>query len=701
MASTVEILVTARDRASGELRSIGRSWERFSGTIWATTELLEKAGRAVGRVYETLEDAARIDATANTFEHLAASIDTTAEALNNELSAATDGMVGNLELMQASNQFVAMGLAGTTEEAGKLAEIGTQLGLAFRGDAAAGMEEFALLLANQSIPRLDTFGISAGRVRTRIAELQAETPGLTRETAFLQATMEEAEKTMAKVGDQSQTAAGKLAGVSAHMNDLWTAAKQATAEGLEPLLEGMLALQSIAGEGGVSLFSGWSEGLNNFFSDIARKMTAVELYRKDLIDFDTLWKGLTLDQFSTGLDESDRLEIEMFDQLIDSIIDAERFAQQAEQAFTDQASALREARYWAGTTAEASEELADAQGNTADAAYEMNEAHWDAWRAMHGLDHLAENVTAAFEDLAGAEGEVADQHERTRQAAREAARATAEAAAAAREAAAASGDLFSQQVQFDPEADPLALALYEQADAAGASMETLALLGVGLGLFSEDAAIAAIKTAAVNAKVRELGQAVADGDISIGDAIERLGDFQETLDGLNPENAKAAIGEVESALARVVGDHEIALHIRQYGQISAGDLGLPGGATLMEVGPGESDGSRYRAPESTGSPLPPPPTAEELAENEGMYRAAGGPVVGGRGYIVGEKEPEFFFPSVNGAILNGNQMSRAMGGQAATVNVTIGTIVVPSPMAGSVERIAAALGDQIGRSIRG
>lgn len=135
------------------------------------------------------------------FRNLSLSAGESADVIINKMRMATNGMVADSELMLSTNRFLAMGLADTGSEAAKLAEIAVTLGTAFGRDASASMEEFALLLANQSIPRLDTFGISAAKVRQRIEELQAATPELTRETAFMQAVMEEAAVSMSKLGD--------------------------------------------------------------------------------------------------------------------------------------------------------------------------------------------------------------------------------------------------------------------------------------------------------------------------------------------------------------------------------------------------------------------------------------------------------------------------------------------------------------------
>ena len=204
-------------------------------------ELVEKGFELVvgvsRQLYDTIGEGAKIDAAANTFEHLAESINTTSDSLMGTLHAATSGMVSDADSMVAANRFVAMGLANTQEEAGELASIATQLGVAFRGDAVSGMEELALMLANQSIPRLDSFGVSAGAVRTRITELMEANQGMTREAAFMQAFMEQAQVTIGKIGPQSETAAAGLARIESAVQNMGDEVKSTVADEFAPLMD--------------------------------------------------------------------------------------------------------------------------------------------------------------------------------------------------------------------------------------------------------------------------------------------------------------------------------------------------------------------------------------------------------------------------------------------------------------------------------
>jgi phage-related minor tail protein len=51
-------------------------------------------------------------------------------------------------------------------------------------------------------------------------------------------------------------------------------------------------------------------------------------------------------------------------------------------------------------------------------------------------------------------------------------------------------------------------------------------------------------------------------------------------------------------------------------------------------------------------------------------RASGGPVSGGRPYVVGERGPELFVPNIGGRIMNASQTAGAGGGQGVNLYQT-------------------------------
>ena len=125
------------------------------------------------------------------------------------LSQATGGLVSNTQALASANQYMAMGLAKSSEEAGQLIGVASRLALLMGRDVNGAVTEFAQLLANQSTRRLDQFGISAAQVEKRMEALKRDNKDLSTEAAFTQAVLEQANETLARSGDVTDTQASK------------------------------------------------------------------------------------------------------------------------------------------------------------------------------------------------------------------------------------------------------------------------------------------------------------------------------------------------------------------------------------------------------------------------------------------------------------------------------------------------------------
>jgi hypothetical protein len=138
-------------------------------------------GAVGGAITKLAMDAAQIEPIRRDFERLSESIGESTNAMIEGMRKASSGMVADSDLMLSANRLISMGLAESAEEASNLTHMAVRLGEAMGKGPTQAMEEFALMMANQSIPRLDTFGISAGKVRERMAELMgaAEKGGMT------------------------------------------------------------------------------------------------------------------------------------------------------------------------------------------------------------------------------------------------------------------------------------------------------------------------------------------------------------------------------------------------------------------------------------------------------------------------------------------------------------------------------------------
>ena len=122
------------------------------------------------------------------------------DILLEQLEGRFGGISTTSQLKEFTNRLLAIDAATSIQETVDLAEIGLGLGKAFGRTPEESIQSFSLLLSNESIRRLDSFGISAIQVRERIRELQEETPDLTRSEAFYISTTEAAQTSLRKIG---------------------------------------------------------------------------------------------------------------------------------------------------------------------------------------------------------------------------------------------------------------------------------------------------------------------------------------------------------------------------------------------------------------------------------------------------------------------------------------------------------------------
>ena len=215
----VTLTFRGRDMMSPVLRTIGQGFNSLNDTATATLNGLKaldagfnNLSQAMNQTFMGVSAQAVIDfgiemtnlgrtviRTSNTFEQLAGAIDDPTKIME-QLRAASFGAADDLTLMTGASRLMMMGLATTGDQLARI----TTLAIALKRptqDAAGAFDDFGALLANNSIPRLDNFGISSGAVRLRIKELMSGMDGLDRSTAFMQATLEEGEKTLARLGN--------------------------------------------------------------------------------------------------------------------------------------------------------------------------------------------------------------------------------------------------------------------------------------------------------------------------------------------------------------------------------------------------------------------------------------------------------------------------------------------------------------------
>jgi hypothetical protein len=198
---TVQILINLIKKGAGakeaakELDIAEKAAKRFQQALAGLATV-----QTVKAVYELGKLGAQSLRTERSFEAISGSA-SEAEKRLDAMRRATRGAISEQAMMSAASRMMQMGLANNSEELEKMAGMAVRLGGAMGKDAAGAIEEWNLMIANQSIPRLDTFGVSASRVRVKMKALQAATADMTREEAFMIAVMEEGEASLVRLGE--------------------------------------------------------------------------------------------------------------------------------------------------------------------------------------------------------------------------------------------------------------------------------------------------------------------------------------------------------------------------------------------------------------------------------------------------------------------------------------------------------------------
>lgn len=256
--SKLEILVTAQtDSAVKALGKVGTASKNVGGEtekLGGKMTLLDGAMLAVGgmatnmamNLLKSIPQMVELGIEAERAELALKGYAGSSEAAAQYTDAVRDaagGAISKMDAMQNASRLLAMGLATSKDEAAKLTEIAITLGASMGKGPKQAFEEFTLMLANQSIPRLDTFGISAGKVRERMAELAEENAGMDRQTRFMIATMEDAEGKLLQLEEAGFEATNSLDRLKAEASDLKVEFATTVADGVLPMIDHIYELR--------------------------------------------------------------------------------------------------------------------------------------------------------------------------------------------------------------------------------------------------------------------------------------------------------------------------------------------------------------------------------------------------------------------------------------------------------------------------
>ena len=196
-------------------------------------ELAQKAVEAFKKVYDFSRQGAELEVTTLKFDRLAESIGTTSDELLMSLRRATDGIMSDQELMQSAADMIGLGLANTEDQAIRLANVSSQLGM--------NMNQLTLTLTNQTTMRFDTLNMRVAGFDEKLQKLKKT--GMDTDEAFTEAFLQQAEEQLLRVGSVTEMNIGSYmrfeAAIKNAMDRLKTSTDGPMADFLDSLTDGI------------------------------------------------------------------------------------------------------------------------------------------------------------------------------------------------------------------------------------------------------------------------------------------------------------------------------------------------------------------------------------------------------------------------------------------------------------------------------
>lgn len=193
------------------VQSRAATWGSFVGNVMA--DVAAKVGRlAVDAIGDLVTRSEKMSSVGSSFDRLTGTVGETGEAFLKVSRGAAKGLISDLDLMQAANKGILLGLPMTSQSFGKMAETAIVLGRAVGQGPNKSLDDLMIALGRSSPLILDNLGLTVkvGEANDKYAaQLGKSSSALTeaeKKTAFYNAAMSAAEQKVASLGGiQSQS----------------------------------------------------------------------------------------------------------------------------------------------------------------------------------------------------------------------------------------------------------------------------------------------------------------------------------------------------------------------------------------------------------------------------------------------------------------------------------------------------------------
>lgn len=653
--------------------------------------------------WDSIGQGAELNALAGRFDNLAASINSTGDAMLGKLREATGGMMSDAALMASATDIMALGLGKTEEQTIRLAEVVGKLGW--------DMQQVVLTMANNSKMRLDALGLSLEDVNARVAKLRES--GMSFDEAFDLAVIEAGEAKILLYGDAADTTAGKIKILQASLENAKNAFSQAFAGGVADHISEMAGGTAAMGDnleraalGAAKFAAAITNPVLDFFAEAGR-WAELDQLSQEYIALGGNIKDVKAAMHGFGsAPEAVTAGLEFLNEEIAALEDANN---RANPELRQSAAALEAMAAGASAAVPPLSEWTQEAKDAAIAAGELaGEFAGMDFSSVQGATQegiwaaAGASIQAMLDEAEAASQKAADEL-------------AAEIASAYEEAGRRMGQAFAGFAS-DPssmpdfgDAEGMAAAAWDMASAFGLTVEQAGNLGIALGQFEPELAEAAAKAVIFQEAFGNLlgqfqtGNLDTTGFMTAYDQLisdmqnkslieiqvdlkmpERVPTGQNVISPYLPDFSSEPI-EVPISIvpAPTAADNALSTALAQIDGIPAEqEKHITFSATYSAVTPTATDAiqTAINAIESEVDLIPNTSLVDaEIARIDQSHitvyvgyettgsppegKASGGPVRGGVPYKVGEVGPELFIPWTDGSIVPNSRISR-MGGDS-------------------------------------
>ena len=231
------------DKALGRTKQNTMDMRVSLGALATSFGLVAGAAKAL---YEVGKQGAQLERTANSFDMISGSSDAATQNLE-MLRKATRNAVDDMTLMGGATNIMALGLADTADQVGSIMRNVEGLGARFGGN----MQIFQLMMSNQSLMRIDSFGIGVEEATQRIDEFKKA--GMNAEEAFKTAVLELMTEKYENLGGAVEDNALAYEQLEATVTNLTNDLKEQASAAISPIIKRYVEFLSVTKENDQSL----------------------------------------------------------------------------------------------------------------------------------------------------------------------------------------------------------------------------------------------------------------------------------------------------------------------------------------------------------------------------------------------------------------------------------------------------------------